>query len=137
MIIYPRPKVTCLFDSQEDSGEAPSIIMTTHRYMSTFNNMASFQEIINSNIPTLVDFHATWCGPCKTMSPIIDEVKSELGPSVRILKIDVDKNPAVSTKFKIRGVPTFILFKNGEIVWKESGVIPKRTLLSTIQGSAK
>ncbi|MFT5860596.1 MAG: thioredoxin 1 [Flavobacteriaceae bacterium] len=99
--------------------------------------MASFQEIINSNIPTLVDFHATWCGPCKTMSPIIDEVKSELGPSVRILKIDVDKNPAVSTKFKIRGVPTFILFKNGEIVWKESGVIPKRTLLSTIQGSAK
>jgi thioredoxin 1 len=99
--------------------------------------MASFQEIINSDIPTLVDFHATWCGPCKTMSAIIDEVKSELGTSVRILKIDVDKNPSVSTKFKIRGVPTFILFKKGEIVWKESGVIPKRTLLSAIQGSIK
>ena len=71
------------------------------------------------------------------MSPIIDEVKKDLGSSVRILKIDVDKNPTVSTKFKIRGVPTFVLFKNGEILWKESGVIVKGTLISTIKGFIK
>ncbi len=95
--------------------------------------MASFQEIINSDIPTLVDFHATWCGPCKVMSPVVDNVKSELGSNVRILKIDVDKNPASSNRFKVRGVPTFILFKNGEVKWRESGVIDKSTLLSQVQ----
>ena len=98
--------------------------------------MATFQEIINSDTPTLVDFHATWCGPCKVMSPVIDNVKSELGAKARILKIDVDKNPSVASKFQVRGVPTFVLFKNGNIVWRESGVIDKSKLISEIQKSS-
>ncbi len=97
--------------------------------------MATFNEIIKSDTPTLLDFHATWCGPCKTMAPILDDVKKDLKESVRILKIDVDKNPAVADKYKIRGVPTLILFKKGEIVWRESGVIDKGTLVSKIKPS--
>ncbi len=85
--------------------------------------MGQFNEIIQSETPTLVDFFATWCGPCKAMVPVLDQLKTEMGEAVRILKIDVDKNQTVAEKFKIRGVPTFILFKNGEIVWRQSGGI--------------
>jgi thioredoxin 1 len=95
--------------------------------------MGTFSEIIASDTPTLVDFHATWCGPCKVMSPIIDEVKNELGKSIRILKIDVDKNQALAAKFKVRGVPTFILFKSGEIFWRQSGAMEKSVLLSQLK----
>ena len=86
--------------------------------------MGKFKEIINGNIPTLVDFHATWCGPCKTMAPILDELKKHKGNALRILKIDVDKNRLLAEQLSIRGVPTLIYYKSGKQVWRKSGVIP-------------
>jgi thioredoxin 1 len=90
--------------------------------------MGKFNEIIQSEIPTLVDFYATWCGPCQTMHPVLDKLKSELGDKIRILKIDVDKNPDVSDKFKVRGVPTFMLFRSGEVMWRQSGAMDLNTI---------
>jgi thioredoxin 1 len=88
----------------------------------------SFSEIIQSEIPVLVDFTATWCGPCKMMAPILQEVKGAMGDKVRIIKIDVDKNPAVSTQFQVQSVPTLIIFRQGKIKWRQSGVIPAKEL---------
>jgi thioredoxin 1 len=95
--------------------------------------MSKFSSIVQSPTPTLVDFYATWCGPCKTMHPILDDLKADLGSSIRILKIDVDKNPAIADQFKIRGVPTLMLFKNGEVLWRESGAFPKQVLKGKLQ----
>ncbi len=92
--------------------------------------MGKFNEIIKSETPTLVDFHATWCGPCKTMSPILEQLKASKGQSLRILKIDVDKNPTIAAQLGIRGVPTLILYKNGKQLWRKSGVIPFQELES-------
>lgn len=97
--------------------------------------MVTFSEIINKDKPVLVDFFATWCGPCQTMEPILEQVKETLGEEVSILKIDVDKNQALASKFQVRGVPTFILFKNGKQVWKQSGLIQKKELIQVIQSA--
>ena len=88
----------------------------------------TFQEIINQNKPVLVDFFATWCGPCKMMSPILDDVKKRVGENASIIKIDVDKNPQAAATYQVRGVPTLILFKNGKPLWRQSGVVPANEL---------
>lgn len=81
-----------------------------------------FLNIINSDKPVLVDFYAEWCGPCKQMSPILKDVKSELKDNVRIIKVDVDKNPMIATRYQIRSIPTVMIFKNGELMWTGVGL---------------
>ena len=95
--------------------------------------MSSFTEIINQKKPVLVDFFAEWCGPCKMMSPILKEVKAELNDEVSIIKIDVDKNQSLAAKFQVRGVPTFMLFKDGKQVWRQSAMLQKNDLISVIK----
>lgn len=85
--------------------------------------MEKFKEIIDREQLTLVDFFATWCGPCKQMHPVLEQLKLELGDTIRIVKIDVDKNEQLSNVYHIQSVPTFMLFKNGQVVWRQSGAI--------------
>ncbi len=92
-----------------------------------------FEQIIHENETVLVDFFATWCAPCRTMSPILSEVKQKLGKDVTIIKIDIDKNPQVARKFQVQSVPTLMIFKKGLVKWRKSGVVPAHQLEKLIK----
>jgi thioredoxin 1 len=93
---------------------------------------ANFNSIINDVKPVIIDFHALWCGPCKVQSPILQDVAKELGDRVRVIKIDVDQNQELASRYQIQGVPTLIIFKNGEIKYRQSGVHTKQQVLNAI-----
>ena len=92
----------------------------------------NFKTIINQEKPVLVDFFATWCGPCKAVAPILEQVSKQLGSKTKIIKIDIDKNPQIAQQLGIRSVPTLILYKEGKIVWRQSGVVPANAIVQEI-----
>lgn len=94
--------------------------------------MSNFDIIIKSDKPVLIDFFATWCGPCKMLGPILKEVKDSLGDRISIIKIDVDKNQQIASQYQVRGVPTMILFQNGKQLWRQSGVLNKEDIIKII-----
>jgi thioredoxin 1 len=93
----------------------------------------TFQQIINGDKPVLIDFYATWCGPCKAMSPIVESIGKELLGQARVLKIDVDKNQALAAQYQIQAVPTFMIFKKGQVVWKQPGGADKMTMMNQLK----
>ncbi|MGD1839583.1 MAG: thioredoxin [Thermonemataceae bacterium] len=96
----------------------------------------NFNQLIQSEQPILIDFYADWCGPCKTMAPILQEVAQATEGKARIIKIDIDKNPALANQYQVKSVPTFMLFKSGKNVWRQAGALSKEALLSVIHQQA-
>ena len=93
----------------------------------------NFNTLINQDKPLLVDFFATWCGPCQAVGPILKDVANQVGDKVKIIKIDIDKNPGLANQFQVRAVPTMILFQKGQVKWRQSGVAPAQMIMQEIQ----
>ncbi|MBO9594552.1 thioredoxin [Niabella pedocola] len=96
---------------------------------------ATFQTLINGEKPVLVDFTATWCGPCKMMKPVLEEVKAKVGENVTIIKVDIDQSPQAASFYQVQSVPTLILFKKGQVVWRQSGVLPAGQLTAVLESN--
>jgi thioredoxin 1 len=96
-------------------------------------NQVSFNQLIQSDIPVLVDFSAEWCGPCKMLAPVLSEVKKKIGDKVKIIKIDIDKNESLATSFKVQSVPTLMIFQKGETKWRQSGLMTAMQLEGVLQ----
>lgn len=99
--------------------------------------MSSFKELINSETPVLVDFFATWCGPCKVMAPVLKDVAGRIGATAKVIKVDIDKNQQAAANYNIRGVPTFIIFKGGKQLWRQSGVVPAEQLIAQLNAASE
>lgn len=98
--------------------------------------MNAFQQLIDSEKPVLVDFFAEWCNPCQTMTPILKEVKKQVGDAVTIVKIDIDKNPVLASAYQVMGVPMLILFRKGSVLWKQAGLVTSQELVKLLKGRA-
>lgn len=95
----------------------------------------SFEELVNAPVPVLVDFWGTWCAPCRAMHPVLDELEAEMGERVRIVRIDVDEHLDLAVSMKVMGVPMFVVFKNGQELWRDAGVLSKETLRKAIEAA--
>jgi len=93
---------------------------------------ANFDLLINENRPVVVDFHALWCSPCKMQSPILKEIATDLGDKIKVIKIDVDQNSEIASRYNVQSVPTLIIFKNGKLVWRQTGIVSKNQLFSVL-----
>ncbi|MGW8316392.1 MAG: thioredoxin [Bacteroidales bacterium] len=92
----------------------------------------NFDHIVQSEIPVLVDFSAEWCGPCKAQSPVLADVAREMEGKLKVIKIDVDRNPMIAARFRVQGVPTLILFRKGQVLWRQSGLTDRRSLIQVL-----